>query len=75
MIFTSQEVLVMKFSKEYLLNNKVEMENMVRNAYITLKEKWSPRIAAQNFMKVVEYIQNNRLDQMPIYEGPCSLDK
>lgn len=75
LIFKSKDLESLISKTEYLLNNKVEMENMARNAYITLKEKWSPRIAAQNFMKVVEYIQNNRLDQMPIYEGPCSLDK
>jgi glycosyltransferase involved in cell wall biosynthesis len=75
LIFKSKDLESLISKTEYLLNNKVEMENMARNAYITLKEKWSPRIAAQNFMKVVECIQNNRLDQMPIYEGPCSLDK
>lgn len=75
LIFKSKDIDSLISKTEQLLNDKESRERLARNAYITLKEKWSPIVAARNFLMVAEAILKNRFNNELIVEGPCSLDK
>ena len=75
LVFKSKKLDSLISKTEYLLNNKEVIETLAKNAYITMKEIWSPQIAAKNFIKVVESIQDNKFDHNMIKEGPCSMDR
>lgn len=55
---------------EWLFNNPGKRLEIATNAYYTMRNIWSPRIAANNFLKLVEDLQDN--NDTSIMEGPCS---
>ena len=55
---------------EWLLNNPEKRIELSRNGYMTMRDIWSPKNAAMNFLKLVEDIQQGR--DSSIEDGPCS---
>lgn len=55
---------------EYLLDNDSKRQSIAKNAYYTMRDIWSPRNAAMNFLKLVDDLQNSK--GISIEEGPCS---
>ena len=55
---------------KWLIDHPLEMQEMGKNAYFTLSEKWSGESAATNLIKLCEALL--RGEDTPINEGPCS---
>ena len=56
---------------EWLIDHPSEMQNLARNAYLTMLNIWNAKVAAKNFLALVESIQKNEKSNS-IKEGPCS---
>lgn len=57
----------------YLINNPECRDNIVRNAYNTMRNVWSPQSAANNFIKLAKSAIANNIQ--PANVGPCSIAK
>lgn len=55
---------------EWLLDNNEKRVEMASNAYRTMRDVWSPKNAAKNFMILAEDLLNGK--EPSIKEGPCS---
>lgn len=55
---------------EWLIKHPQEMKIMQRNAYLQMKNMWSPNVAANNLIRLINDLQNGR--DSSIQEGPCS---
>lgn len=55
---------------EWLLDHKLELNQMRQNAYMTMLNVWSPECAARNFLRLVDDLLNGK--ESSISEGPCS---
>lgn len=55
----------------WLLDNPETMKKMAFNAFNTMRDVWSPRNAAKNFLLLIEKLQGN--SEIVIEKGPCSL--
>lgn len=54
----------------YLLDNPAKIKQMSSSAYKTIKDIWSPRQAAINFMALIDGLEKGK--DISIKEGPCS---
>lgn len=71
-IFKSKDLDSLEEKVCFLLNNPQAMKNIQQEAIRTMREIWSPKNAAECFIKLVEYIQLGKLNQYNIYDGPAS---
>lgn len=55
---------------EFLLKNRAERIKLAKNAYETIKNLWSPKVAAKNFIQLVDDLQSGK--DVSIATGPCS---
>lgn len=55
---------------EWLLNNPMKRRELRINGYKTMRDVWSPKNAALNFIQLVEDIQQGK--ESSIANGPCS---
>lgn len=55
---------------EWLLDNPEKRLQIAAKAYQTMRDVWSPKIAANNFLKLVKMLQGGN-NTLPI-DGPCS---
>lgn len=55
---------------EWLLDNADKQNKLAINAYHSMRDMWSPKNAAINFLKLVEDLESGR--EASITEGPCS---
>lgn len=58
---------------KFLLEHEQVRRQMGIQAYYSIKEIWSPRIAAHNFLQLIDDLDNER--DTSIKEGPCSKAK
>lgn len=54
----------------YMINNPAEREEMVRNAYATMRDVWSPENAVKSLLRLAESALRGDLDAPEC--GPCS---
>lgn len=47
-----------------------ELEKISYKGYLTIKENWSPQIAAQSLLSLIDGLKNENYN--PIASGPCS---
>lgn len=73
LIFKSGDVESLTSKVMYLLDHPTECERMARNAYYTMRNVWSPKNAAQNFISLCQALEKNQFNVM--FEGPCSVAK
>ena len=55
---------------EFLLNNPLELQQMRQNSCTLMQTVWSPRIAAERLLTLIDSLQNGK--DSPYTEGPCS---
>lgn len=55
---------------EFIFNHPGKLDELSKAAYHTICNNWSPRNAAQNFLLLIEDLQNGK--ECSIIEGPCS---
>lgn len=71
LIFDNGNIMDLFTKVKLLTENILLTEKLGENAYKTLKEVWSPKIAAQNIVKLSYNILQNESKDM-IVNGPCS---
>lgn len=69
-IFRSEDIAAFTRKVEELIVNPQLRKQYAINAYHTIKDEWSPRIAAHNFMRLLENIVMGK--DTPVEMGPCS---
>ena len=72
LIFESENLTSLISKVCYLLDNPMECERLAQNAYHSMQEIWSPKNAVSRFLKLVEYIENDNLENYKQYKGPAS---
>ncbi len=70
MTFKSCDVDSLTASVKHLLDNSHVLQVMRVEAVRTMRSMWSPKVAAQNLLQLIEDLQNGR--ETSIKEGPCS---
>lgn len=69
-VFKSCDLDSLTEKVEWLLNNPEKRKILSVNGYKTMRDVWSPKNAAINFLQLVEDIQQGR--DCSIEDGPCS---
>ena len=70
LIYKSGNLPSLLHQTEMLINNKPFMDELGINAYYTLRNEWSPKKAAFNFLKLAESLLEGRTHFFN--SGPCS---
>lgn len=70
-IFESENLASLIEQVEWLINNPSKRIELAQNAYHTLHNVWSPRIAATRFVILVDELVAGR--ETPFSLGPCSV--
>lgn len=73
MVFKDRDLRDLYDKVIYLIENPSARENIIRNAYQTMTETWSPQNAASNFIKLAKSAIENNIT--PCEFGPCSYTK
>lgn len=68
-LFKSLDLDSLTEQVEFLLNNKLLRDKLSINAYKSMREIWSPKNAASNFLKLTDSILKNEIVEIEI--GPC----
>lgn len=69
-MFRSCDVDSLTEKVEWLLAHPAERMQMQKNAYSCMSELWSPQVAAENLLTLIDCLKNNM--ETSIQEGPCS---
>lgn len=72
-IFRSRSLESLQEKVEYLINNRNICEQYAREAYRSMRDVWSPRVAAKQLIELINTIQEGQLSVYKVKEGPCSL--
>lgn len=70
LIFKSQDALSFYTKVKFLMDNHDEIYRLGRNAYLTMRDEWSPQTACRNLLELIEALKNGK--DTPILAGPCS---
>lgn len=70
LIFKSKRIESLIEKVEFLINHPDIRKQMALKAYATMRDVWSPELAAKNFIQLIEDIQNGR--ESSIQKGPCA---
>ena len=71
-IFKSKSIDSLEEKVTMLLDNPDLLESMRNESLRTMREVWSPANAVKQFLNLVEYIQNDKLSEYKLTEGPAS---
>jgi glycosyltransferase involved in cell wall biosynthesis len=58
----------------YLLDNRDLRDKLSKEAITTMREEWSPRNAAENFMVLAQFALEGKLKEYNLMDGPGSRD-
>ena len=70
MVFKTCNIDSLVEKVSYLLDNAEERQEMAVKAYQTMRDLWSPQIAAKNLLILIEDLKND--NDTRIVKGPCS---
>jgi glycosyltransferase involved in cell wall biosynthesis len=73
LIFNSSNLNSLVTQTETLINHSSFREQLGKNAYLRLRDEWSPEIAANNFLNLAKSIFESK--EITIEKGPCSIAK
>lgn len=71
-IFKSKSIDSLEEKVTMLLDNPDLLDSMRNESLRTMREVWSPANAVKQFLNLVEYIQNDKLSEYNLTEGPAS---
>lgn len=71
LLFQSGNINSLYKAVKYMIENEAFRKNCIIEAYNTIRDVWSPQVAAENFIKLVHYLQGE-IYYSPIKDGPCS---
>ncbi|MBO4403621.1 MAG: glycosyltransferase [Bacteroidales bacterium] len=69
-VFESENIEQLYEKVVFLMEHPSERKRVAKEAYYTMKNIWSPRNAAHNFLKLIESLEKG--EDAAIEEGPCS---
>ena len=72
LIFKSENLDSLCDNVRYLLDNPKQIELYARQAYLTMREMWSPQHAASCLVSLIDIIEKGELDSYQNQDGPCS---
>ncbi|MBQ7577459.1 MAG: glycosyltransferase [Synergistaceae bacterium] len=72
LIFRDKNLADLTERVTYLLANPAKISELGRAAYKTISEEWSPKIAAERFIKLADALQREKKPVDLFSEGPCS---
>ena len=70
-IFQSKNVCSLTEKVEWLLQHPKERLSMAVKGYTTMNEHWSPKRAAERFLRLVSCLSEGK--ETPFESGPCSM--
>lgn len=70
LLFESEQISSLYEKVVYLLDNPQKREQIAEQGYQDLLKLWSPQIAANNLLQLINDLQNGR--DSSVIEGPCS---
>lgn len=70
-LFKSRSIDSLEEKVRWLLDHPTNLQEMRKNATMSMKRLWSPRNAAESFLKLVDDLQHGR--KCSIKEGPASI--
>ncbi len=70
LIFKSKRIDSLYEKVVWLIKHPEERKKMAINAYYTMRNEWSPEVAARNLLTLIDDLQHGR--DTSIKEGPCS---
>ena len=71
LIFQSESIASLESKVESLLTNQKFRQRLAENAVVTMRTLWSPNNAAQQFLQLVQAINNQDINSIA-KNGPCS---
>lgn len=71
LIFQSESIDSLESKVESLLTNQEFRQRLAENAVVTMRTLWSPNNAAQQFLQLVQAINNHNINSVA-KNGPCS---
>lgn len=71
LIFQSESIDSLESKVESLLTNQKFRQRLAENAVVTMRTLWSPNNAAQQFLQLVQAINNHDINSV-VKNGPCS---
>ena len=71
LIFQSESIASLESKVESLLTNQKFRQRLAENAVVTMRTLWSPNNAAQQFLQLVQAINNHDISSVA-KNGPCS---
>lgn len=74
LIFQSESIASLESKVESLLTNQKFRQRLAENAVVTMRTLWSPNNAAQQFLQLVQAINNHDINSVA-KNGPCSQAK
>ena len=74
LLFKSKSLDSLYQKVETMISDSTLREAISRNAYETMHNLWSPKIAAENLLNLITYINNGSKGKYNIMQGPCSYD-
>lgn len=72
LIFKSGDIESLYSNVKYLLDNPNQAEIYAKEAYLTMRNEWSPQNAAMSLRILIETIKNENLKEYKKLDGPCS---
>ena len=72
LIFKSEDLDSLETKVVSLLDSDDYRRTIARNAIKTMREVWSPKNAAEQFLRLIDALKANDIDSIPS-DGPCSL--
>lgn len=70
LIFKSGDLMSLYEKTTYLIDNPDKRMRMAYNAYNSIRELWSPQVAAEHLLMLIEKLKTS--DNESILNGPCS---
>ena len=70
MVFLSEELDSLLEKVVFLIEHPDKRMQIAKNAYLTMRDLWSPKTAARNLLQLIDDLQHGR--DTSIEEGPCS---
>lgn len=71
MLFKSGNINSLYKATKLIIDNEALREKLAIEAYNTIKNEWSPKVAAKNFINLAEALYEGNA-KSPILAGPCS---
>lgn len=71
-VFKSKDISSLYTKVLWLIDNPQERIKLANNAYVTMRDVWSPEFACARFLDLAKFVLDNKLQDYSIKDGPAS---